>query len=1434
MTSLITLDLGGKNTGFFSFTAKDVSRIDAFQSGTIIYDESFVLSQVARRGKRHGKRNNLRNTLVKRLFLLLLQKHYGLNLDFLPDEILGLFNKRGYTYASFDESKLDREKLESDALREILEERFGTITQDSIERFLTDFASSEASFKKFYADFKQFKEEVLKEKQPQDIKSGLKIIEDILNDHDKQQNQGNLPRAKYFEELNLEIEHNPKIQKFFTCNHLHIHDMQHLIGNLSNYQLKELRRYFNDEAMAKEDFWTPQKLHHITWRFIQSWHPKSPQDKERQKENLAQLKNKNIVEFLTTTNPLQTIPPYDDMNNRGAVKCQTLRLNEAYLDKKLPNWRAITHALASEAQKENLESSTVKGYSEDSTLLHRILDTSKEIDKYELRAEIPSSLLQKTLGSDTEKFHSFAKNYYELIKDKVRTGIWAEAKDKNGKLILDDESNMVKICGKNPPHKSKQLHNLVSGVLGFEISEDKLGFNDKKKDEKNFNETLWNPKSGKKLKTYCEKIEKARKSVGNRFKKLSEIILELEDEKLDDKDKKFKKTIQALNKELPLVIKTLQDFFRLDDHQIKWFNNLFSLAQLYTILETQRKGFNKTCQWCTVENRYRSTVKTHNEITGEVYKKLTANCQRLPADTQRPFSGKIGKYINKLGYEIAKIKARELQNSEDKEINLKIILEQNSFAYEESVSGADNKSIKKVAKKSDRDELKSELKKSYDRIDKDTNEKNERIRQFNKICPYSGLDIGNNSEIDHILSRSETLNNFGTVFNGEGNLINAHIQGNQNKGKDRKKLSEIHPRYKQEIFNTTDNNQIIDFIDREIKGIKRYKTFTLLTNSQQKAFKNALFLFEERPDIYEKVERWLQTDQSSRVNGTQKYLAKKIQEKLKAMLPHKTFKFEFILADANDVHDLRIKAYKLPEKPKDSKQETYSHAIDAVMSLVSVWDKVLPKTEKPTKEDVLKFANVKNWSALNNEFLTKGKSANQKIEEMIQANDFGQKNMRQVFSKPIFGENALGERYKPIIKFNEQYFIGYPIKTKDGYDLNKCKIMKTKNKIRLLKAITSIKKLVLKQEKQQIIICEINKQRFNEMSNQYFNISYKDLNYIGKTKANLLEFIAQNCKYYTKKVNVKFAPSYKKEIEEMKYPFYNEWKLFDEAWKYLKINENKKDFRNRYLIDKKQINQSYQIDTKKSEYKLDGDITPLWEDFCRWYFLDRFKKDEDIKKDNQKVRIKARKEFSLVAVGTAQGKVFRAKRTTPKGFVYQALPMDNKIIAGDYANVLLEGNSKTLSLIPKSNEKIEKQLLKPLSTKEIQDIRNIELEASKFFKEGFDCGGIEVILNKTSATIKNFPIDNLMQYLQGSEKRYALLYKYGLKRKKSKDKTREKPKSTIDFAKNSDGFGVIKTKLYAILKMTTKSDGTISKIIINNKYIDFTLPYKNTAKLLDD
>ena len=437
LTSLISIDLGGKNTGFFSFT----DSLDKSQSGTIIYDESFVLSQVGRRGKRHTKRNNARNKLVKRLFLLILQQHYGLPLDVLPDEIRGLFNKRGYTYAGFELDEKKKDALESDTLKEFLGEKLQNIDRDSdVEDFLNQIASNPESFKDYKKRFEtvfvssthspnkklELKDELKSEygENAKELLAGLRVTKEILDEFDKQENQGNLPRAKYFEELGEYVATNEKVKSFFDSNSLKLTDMTKLIGNISNYQLKELRRYFNDKEMEKGDIWIPDRLHRITERFVRSWHPKSDADRQRRAELMKALKSKEIIELLTTTQPVMTIPPYDDMNNRGAVKCQTLRLNEEYLNRHLSNWRDIANRLNHGKFNDDLADSTVKGYSEDSTLLHRLLDTTKEIDIYGLRAKEPNEQLIKTLGrEDANRLHGFAKDYYELIRSKVRVGI---------------------------------------------------------------------------------------------------------------------------------------------------------------------------------------------------------------------------------------------------------------------------------------------------------------------------------------------------------------------------------------------------------------------------------------------------------------------------------------------------------------------------------------------------------------------------------------------------------------------------------------------------------------------------------------------------------------------------------------------------------------------------------------------------------------------------------------------------------------------------------------------------------------------------------------------------------------------------------------------------------------------------------------------------
>ncbi|NLU34197.1 MAG: type II-B CRISPR-associated RNA-guided endonuclease Cas9/Csx12 [Wolinella succinogenes] len=1388
LVSPISVDLGGKNTGFFSFT----DSLDNSQSGTVIYDESFVLSQVGRRSKRHSKRNNLRNKLVKRLFLLILQEHHGLSIDVLPDEIRGLFNKRGYTYAGFELDEKKKDALESDTLKEFLSEKLQSIDRDSdVEDFLNQIASNAESFKDYKKGFEavfasathspnkklELKNELKSEygENAKELLAGLRVTKEILDEFDKQENQGNLPRAKYFEELGEYIATNEKVKSFFDSNSLKLTDMTKLIGNISNYQLKELRRYFNDKEMEKGDIWIPNKLHRITERFVRSWHPKNDADRQRRAELMKDLKSKEIMELLTTTEPVMTIPPYDDMNNRGAVECQTLRLNEEYLDKHLPNWRDIAKRLNHGKFNDDLAGSTVKGYSEDSTLLHRLLDTSKEIDIYELRGKEPNELLVKTLGqSDANRLYGFAQNYYELIRQKVRAGIWTSSDD------------MLKRCNHNPPHKTNQVHNLVAGILGVKLDEAKFAA---------FEKELWSAKVGnKKLSAYCKNIEELRKTHGNTFKIDIEELRKKDPAELSKEEKaKLRLTDDVILNEWSQKI---ANFFDIDDKHRQRFNNLFSMAQLHTVIDTPRSGFSSTCKWCTAENRFRSETAFYNDETGEVYNKATATCQRLPADTQRPFSGKIERYIDKLGFKLAKIKAKELEGVEAKEIRVPIILEQNAFEYEESLRKSKTGSNDKVINsKKDRDGKK--LAKAKETAEDRLKDKDKRIKAFSSgICPYCGDTIGDDGEIDHILPRSHTLKIYGTVFNSEGNLIYVHQKCNQAKADSIYKLSDIKA------------GVSAQWIEEQVANIKSYKTFSVLSAEQQKAFRYALFLQNDN-EAYKKVVDWLRTDQSARVNGTQKYLAKKIQEKLTKMLPNKHLSFEFILADATEVSELRRQyARQNPLLAKAEKQAPSSHAIDAVMAFVARYQKVFKDGTPPNADEVAKLAMLDSWNPASNEPLTKGLSTNQKIEKMIKSGDYGQKNMREVFGKSIFGENAIGERYKPIVVQEGGYYIGYPATVKKGYELKNCKVVTSKNDIAKLEKIIKNQDLISLKENQYIKIFSINKQTISELSNRYFNMNYKNLVERDKEIVGLLEFIVENCRYYTKKVDVKFAPKY---IHETKYPFYDDWRRFDEAWRYLQENQNKTSSKDRFVIDKSSLNEYYQPD--KNEYKLDVDTQPIWDDFCRWYFLDRYKTANDKKS----IRIKARKTFSLLAESGVQGKVFRAKRKIPTGYAYQALPMDNNVIAGDYANILLEANSKTLSLVPKSGISIEKQLDKKLDVIKKTDVRGLAIDNNSFFNADFDTHGIRLIVENTSVKVGNFPISAIDK----SAKRMIFRALF------EKEKGKRKKKTTISFKESGPVQDYLKVFLKKIVKIQLRTDGSISNIVVRKNAADFTLSFRS-------
>ena len=208
---------------------------------------------------------------------------------------------------------------------------------------------------------------------------------------------GGRHRSKYFDEvknvLNLGKENNDgndkeksiKQHRFLIdfCQKLesglfkilNVEKLTHLIGHLSNLELKPLRKYFDDRCQPKPckdnkccdsknhqngDYWCECRLSFLFERWILGeWRVNPEKDKNKAKDKSEDYdklkeewkkhykddgkKDKNqsncVIDFWLKTHPELTIPPYQDNNNRRPPKCQSLILNSKFLDQEYPDWQ---------------------------------------------------------------------------------------------------------------------------------------------------------------------------------------------------------------------------------------------------------------------------------------------------------------------------------------------------------------------------------------------------------------------------------------------------------------------------------------------------------------------------------------------------------------------------------------------------------------------------------------------------------------------------------------------------------------------------------------------------------------------------------------------------------------------------------------------------------------------------------------------------------------------------------------------------------------------------------------------------------------------------------------------------------------------------------------------------------------------------------------
>lgn len=208
------------------------------------------------------------------------------------------------------------------------------------------------------------------------------------------------------------------------------------------------------------------------------------------------------------------------------------------------------------------------------------------------------------------------------------------------------------------------------------------------------------------------------------------------------------------------------------------------------------------------------------------------------------------------------------------------------------------------------------------------------------MCPYTGASLDREQgHIDHIIPRSRSRDQSGTIFNSEMNLIYASEKGNLQKGNKDYSLDDLSDKYLNKQFGTADRGAIRNQIEALIKQVEgnRRKAFLSYTPEEQRALRHSLFDSELRKRTLE----YLNTLSLARVNGTQAFLVRCLIQELKYQKTSRKARtrldFSILKPDSRDVAALRRKlAEKHPENAKpESGQNPGSHVIDAAMALAA-------------------------------------------------------------------------------------------------------------------------------------------------------------------------------------------------------------------------------------------------------------------------------------------------------------------------------------------------------------------------------------------------------------------------------------------------------------------------------------------------------------------
>ncbi|UTJ05939.1 hypothetical protein [Arcobacter roscoffensis] len=976
----ISIDMGAKNNGVF-IVKSNADNIENKKAANIIVD-NINFSKKSRRENRHKDRNYKRRKLAKRLLeeFIDLSKYTQKQQEL----ILGLLNNRGYTFIS---TSTDFEKLNDETVKFInnyFEELKGLISKEDFENKISSFENLDelkefiySINKKINTETKKKKVEFYKEFQnsfSSIIKKDLILLRDLLSNILKELDTGSKPRVKYLDEIKTEIQ-----RDFDFIYEYSKEQFFNLIGNISNFQLRVLRKYFNQKFDDKLD---TLKLEQKVQRYFKAFHYKSDKEKKQKKELFEILDTQpNIKDFLITTNPKLTIPPYEDMNNRDTYKCNSMLIKPELITDEL---RKTIDYLLSKSEFSNLLISSNEGVFEKEKLiktkvvsgnkqikedftyskyLQRILDSTSEITTRELNPRNVFKHKAKFEKGTIDSIVCFQKVFgikaYNSLKD-IAIKYYKE-EEKIHKGIYEESNSIFVKCNTNTPYKNNAKHILLKPIYSYSFSSEES------------DEFLENIKATKGLQTALKRVSDEAKKYQNSFYHIIEACFK--DEKcVDDKD--IKLIVKNINKnflELKQILKDkntyLDEIESVDEFNLKRVINIFK--QTYEILFKDLGGFNKTCKHCTIENALRSDES------------LTIG-KRLLSDVAKPIDGMLDMMLDRLAFEISE----NIDDSDIKNIEkLEILLEQNRFEFEENlntIKRANDSSIKKY-KRENKDKL---------NVD---------------ICPYSGKTF-DKGDWDHILPQSKG------VYNSKANMIYCSVEGNQKiKANQDYTLEKIHKKHLEKVFGKKTLEEIKAIIKTGIESINidNFTNFDNLKLHQQIALRYALFLrdSEEFKKAFELVRR---DKIKTFSNGTQKRLARFIYEKLskKFGTSFKDIEVDSKTIDNQLVRSTRnILAQDKSELEKKEKQDSHSHCIDAMVVFYLANSTIKGRADKK-KENIDSLVPFFDFDDI---YLSESG-----INNLSKKKTFINSPTKELGSYKLFDDTIYSEQYKHITNKNNK------------------------------------------------------------------------------------------------------------------------------------------------------------------------------------------------------------------------------------------------------------------------------------------------------------------------------------------------------------------------------------------------------------------------------